>query len=415
MTSIEEPARLWLAGRIVTDGRTIDDGAVAIDGDRIVFAGTAEEFSRQPDFAEFEQVAVPQRALLVPGLVDLHCHGAAGVDFATAGTSKISGALDFLHASGTTTVLASVVSGDRSAMLAAAETLAGFAEEGAIAGIHAEGPFLSSARCGAQDPAHLGAPDPDFVDSLVESSRAQLRTMTYAPELDGAEALVEQLASHGVVPSIGHTDADAHTVAASLRLAAEELGSAGFDGYTERPTVTHLFNAMPPMHHRSPGPVAACLAAAAEGRAVLELIGDGRHVDPFTVATVFSLVGSEAIALVTDSMAATGLGDGNYVLGPASVPVVDGVALLHDGTLAGGTATLLDVVRATVAAGVPLADALRSATSIPAAVLGLADEVGSLHMGFRADVLVLDAAMNLEAVYLAGKRLESPEVSETRG
>ena len=405
MTSSEEPRRFWLAGRIVTDGNTIEAGAVAVEGDRIAFVGLADEFAGRDDFGAFERLPVPDRAMLVPGLVDLHCHGAAGVDFPTAGPEDIARAVGFLHASGTTTLLASLVTAERSDMVAAAGNLAYFAERGELAGIHSEGPFLSSARCGAQDPAFLGEPDPDFVDSLVEAARGQLRTMTYAPELAGADALVEQLASHGVVPSVGHTDADAATAGASLRLAAEELGSAGFDGYTEKPTVTHLFNGMPAMHHRSPGPVAACLEAAAGRRAIVELIGDGTHLDPHTVATVFALVGAEQIALVTDSMAAAGLGDGDYVLGPAKVHVVDGEARLPDGSLAGGTATMLDVVRSAVEAGVPLADALRSATSVPAAVLGLPDEVGSLHLGFRADVLVLDAGMNLSAVYRGGELL----------
>jgi len=406
MTTSEASGRLVIRGHLISDDRSIEDAAVAFDGDRIAFAGPAAEFAGQPDAGSYAAVDVPAGSLLLPGLVDLHCHGAAGGDFPSADPEAVRRAVDFLHRAGTTTLLASLVSAAPDSMLEAAGTLAGLAEDGLIEGIHAEGPFLAAARCGAQDPSFLTEPDPDFVDELVAVARGQLRTMTYAPELPDADALVEQLAQHGVIPSIGHTDADADTTAASLRLAREELASAGFDGFTERPTVTHLYNAMTPPHHRSPGSVTASLEAAATGGAVVELIADGHHLDPATVRAVFALVGAGAIALVTDSMAATGLPDGDYRLGPAEVVVRDGQARLGtDGPLAGGTATLLEVLRSTVEAGVPLADALVSATSVPATVLGLADEVGALHVGFRADLLVLSPDLRLRAVYRRGVEL----------
>ncbi|MGG5751736.1 N-acetylglucosamine-6-phosphate deacetylase [Zafaria sp. Z1313] len=397
----------WIPGHIIADGLDIPDGVLALEGDRIAFTGTAAEFAEWEEREDFERVDVPAGSLLLPGLIDLHCHGANGGDFPAGDEAAARRAVDFLHRSGTTTLLASLVTADRAAMLDAAGVLASLAEEGLLAGVHSEGPYVSTVRCGAQDPAHISEPEPDFVDELVEAARGQLRTMTYAPELDGADALVEQLASHGVVPSLGHTDADAATTAASLRLAAEELSSAGFDGYTEKPTVTHLFNGMPPLHHRSPGPVAACLEAAAAGGAVVELIADGVHLAPDTVRTVFSLLGARNIALVTDSMSAAGLPDGDYELGPQQVSVRGGEARLGaGGSLAGGTATMLDVLRSTVAAGVPLQDAVVSATSVPAAVLGLADEAGSLHQGFSADVLVLDPGLGLLGVYRQGRRLD---------
>ena len=185
------------------------------------------------------------------------------------------------------------------------------------------------------------------------------------------------------------------------------MESTGFDGYSGRPTVTHLFNGMPPLHHRSPGPVAACLRIAKAGNAVVELIADNAHLDPQTVLTVFDLVGSDNISLVTDSMAATGLPDGPYHLGPSAVTVRDGIATLdRTGSLAGGTAVLLDVVRRTVAAGVSLEDAVASATAVPANVLGLADELGSLRLGLRADALVVTADLRLLAVMREGSWLD---------
>lgn len=406
MTSTEEPTRLSLRGRAVTGGSILDDAVIAFEGDRIVFVGTAEEFAHWPDSSSHPDVQLPSGATILPGLVDVHCHGAAGGDFPSGDAEAAARSINFLHASGTTTLLASLVTATRADMLSAATVLADFAEREVIAGIHAEGPFLSTVRCGAQDPSLLSAPDPAFVDELVAAARGQLRTMTYAPELAGSDALVEQLVSHGVLPSLGHTNADAATVTASLDVAVEELSSAGFDGYTERATVTHLFNGMPPMHHRSAGPVAACLEAAAAGKAVVELIADGVHLDPAIVRAMFVLLGPEAIVLVTDSMAATGLPDGQYTLGPQDVVVSDGAARLAEGnSLAGGTATMLDVVRSAVEGGVPLEQAVLSATSVPAELVGLTDEVGALGIGFSADAVIVDRHFRLLKVYRDGVEL----------
>ena len=282
------------------------------------------------------------------------------------------------------------------------------ADEGLIAGIHAEGPFLAPARCGAQNPEWLRIPDLELLDRLLHAAGGTLRTMTYAPELPGAGRLLSMLTGNGVTPSLGHTDADARTAADSLTVAAESL-RAGGAGAGRRPTVTHLFNGMPPLHHRSPGPAAACLRLAASGTVAVELIGDGVHLDPETVRMVFALVGAGNIALVTDSMAATGLPDGDYELGRAAVVVRGGVAALKGtGALAGGTATLLDVVRRTIEAGVAPADAVKAATLVPAGILGLGTEIGSLRPGMRADVVAVDRDFRLAAVLRGGRPLSQP-------
>lgn len=406
MTSTDSPDRYALTGRLVSPGRDITQGVIAVEGNRIAFAGDLREFSFFDAAGTFELRHSPEGTIIIPGLIDLHCHGAAGGDFTSADPEAIAAAIEHLHRSGTTTLLASLATAPRADMLAAAAVLAGFAQRGDIAGIHSEGPFLATARCGAQDPAFLSDPDPDFVDELIDASAGQLRTMTYAPERAGADALLEQLVSQGVVPSLGHTDADADTTTASLALAREELASAGVDGFTERPTVTHLFNAMPPMHHRAPGPVAACLEMAAQGKIIVELIADGVHLDPAMVRTLFNTLGAESIALVTDSMAAAGLADGNYRLGPAEVTMANGQArLAASGVLAGGTSSMLEVLRSVVASGVELGDAIISATRVPASVLGLIDEAGRLHQGFAADLLILDADLELQQVVRNGAYL----------
>jgi N-acetylglucosamine-6-phosphate deacetylase len=397
------PDALLLTGTLLTDGTTVRDGAVAMMDGRIAYAGPRAglDSAALPPLRELQ---LPPGSLLLPGLVDLHCHGAAGGDFPGGDAAAARTAVEFLHRSGTTTLLASLVTAPREDLVRSARELKGLAEEGLIAGIHAEGPFLSHARCGAQDQRFLLDPDPGLLDELAGAAGGHLRTMTYAPELAGAADLVQALVAHGVVPSLGHTDADTRTTADSLTHAADLLAASGPGG--ARPTVTHLFNGMPPLHHRSPGPVAACLRLAAAGRVAVELVADGVHLDPETVRMVFALAGAENVVLVTDSMAATGLPDGEYELGPAGVVVRHGEARLQSsGALAGGTATLLDVVRRTIAAGVDAAEAVLSATAVPAAVLGLSGEVGSLRTGLRADVVVVDSGFRPALVVRGGQVL----------
>ncbi|TPV51089.1 N-acetylglucosamine-6-phosphate deacetylase [Pseudarthrobacter phenanthrenivorans] len=410
MTSRTPPAFL-LSGTIVTDGTVVEDAVIAVSGERIAYAGLRTGFDPR-SLPRLEEVELPPGTLLLPGLVDLHCHGAAGGDFPGGDLPSARSAVDFLHASGTTTLLASLVTAPREDLLRVAETLRPLSEEGLVAGIHAEGPFLSHARCGAQDPRFLLEPDLHLLRELVESSVGYLRAMTYAPELPGAAALVQAMVDLGVTPSLGHTNADASTTAASLTQAANLLASAL--GSDARPTVTHLFNGMPSLHHRDPGPVAACLRLAAAGTVAVELVADGVHLHPDTVRMVFALVGGDNVILVTDSMAATGLPDGDYDLGPAGVKVHNGEARLRsNGALAGGTATLLDVVRRTVEAGVDPASAVVSATAVPARILDLQQEVGSLRSGLRADILAVDRDFRPIEVFRRGLSLPRPTAAIT--
>lgn len=403
-------AKKLIHGALATDQGIIEGGLLAIDGDRIVYSGRADHFEESGfDTAALEAsnvVSVPAGSYILPGLIDIHNHGGNGGDFPSGEEASARKAVEFLHRAGTTTLLASMVTASPADLEAGIKLYADMTDEGLLAGIHLEGPFLSHARCGAQNPDFLLEPDLELMGSLIEAGRGRIVTMTYAPELPGSAEMVDLLTAHGITPSVGHTDADASTTATSLELAYEGLESTGFDGNAGRPTVTHMFNGMPPMHHRSPGPLAACLTAAKAGTAAVELVADNTHLAPETVKMVFDLVGSENVLLVTDSMAAAGLADGQYMLGPSPVTVTNGVATLDStGSIAGGTATLLDVLRRTVGAGVPLADALRSATEVPAAVLGLTDEVGALRRGLRADAIIVNAELELQHVLRAGEWL----------
>ncbi|WP_427005008.1 N-acetylglucosamine-6-phosphate deacetylase [Pseudarthrobacter sp. H2] len=406
------PAAYFLSGTLISDGHAQPDSVVAVADGRIAYAGPRTGF-RAADFPHAEEIGLPAGGSILPGLVDLHCHGAAGGDFPTGDSQACRAAVDFLHRSGTTTLLASLVTASSQDLLDSLAVLKPLADERLIAGIHSEGPFLSHARCGAQNPRWLRDPDPELLRELLRAAGGTLRTMTYAPELALASEIVAILAEHGAVPSLGHTDAGAALTARSLTEAAGLMAAAYRAGQGSgpgpRPTVTHLFNGMPPLHHRSPGPVAACLRLARAGTVAVELIGDGVHLDPETVRMVFDLVGADNVVLVTDSMAATGLPDGDYELGPSAVVVRDGVATLRsNGALAGGTATLLEVVRRTVQAGVSPADAVKAATAVPAQLLGLAAELGSLRVGMRADVVAVDRGFGLVTVLRAGRMLGRP-------
>ena len=415
-TAVEEVT--VLTGRALLDAGITDGTAVVLAGSRILYAGPAAGAAAAVagsgltlDGARMRQLPADQ--FMVPGLVDLHCHGGYGTDFPTADAAAARAALGRMHAAGTTTVMASLVTAAPEELLSGLKVFAGLAEAGDIAGIHLEGPFLSHARCGAQDPHWLLAPDQDFAAQLISAGRGHLRTMTYAPELAGAEALVDLLTAAGVVPSLGHTACTAQQAAASLAGARAGLRTAttadddgGGHPAPQVPTVTHLFNGMDPIHHRSPGAVTASLRAARAGAAVVELVADNTHLDPFLVAGMFELLGAGNIALVTDAMAAAGLADGVYRLGPAEVQVLEGVARLDNGAIAGGTAGMLDLVRNAVGAGVPVADALYSATAVPARVLGQGGRIGSLRAGADADLLLLDAGLSLAGVLRRGRWLD---------
>ncbi|WDF32311.1 amidohydrolase family protein [Arthrobacter agilis] len=383
-----------LSGRLVTEAG-IEEGVLAWEGLRITGTGSG---SRK------DAVKLPEGYLILPGLIDVHCHGAGGGDFTSGSAADIRTAAAHLHRSGSTTVLASTCAAPLADLEDAFSRLADAVEAGLLAGIHAEGPFLSKERSGAHDPAFLLLPTQPDVARLVAAGRGHLASMTYAPELPGSDVLVYELVMHGVIPSIGHTDGSTEQTTAALDLINEELASTGFAGFSGRPTATHLFNAMPAIHHRSPGPVPLLLQRARAGEIAVELIADGVHLHAETVRMAFTIAGSENICLVSDSTSAAGCASGTYRLGRSEVTVMDGTAVLTgSGALAGGAGSLLDVVRCATRAGVGLVDAVRSATAVPAGVLGLADEVGSLRSGLRADAVVVTAELEPAGVLRSGE------------
>ncbi len=407
MARVTVPQPMLLTGRLVTASTIVDDGVLVVDGDAIRYAGPASELpARWRDVPVVD--ARPGRQTLLPGLVDAHCHGGAGGEFGAAAASAAT-AVRHHHVNGTTTVLGSLVSATADVMVAGVRTCAALVADGDLAGIHLEGPFLSHERRGAQDPAALTDVDPWLVEAVLLAAESvgapgAVAQMTFAPERRGADRLPALLGGHGILPALGHTGCDAATAWSALRSALDSAPRGG------RPLVTHVFNGMPPLHHRDPGPVAACLAQAGRGEAVLEVIGDGVHLAAETVRMLFDLVGPQAICLVTDAMAASGMPDGGYTLGGRDVVVADRTVRLADGgSIAGGVATLLDVVRWCVAeAGIPLLDAVMAASVTPAQTLGLTGR-GSLAAGQQADVVLVDDDLQLRRVMRRGSWL-APDV-----
>jgi N-acetylglucosamine-6-phosphate deacetylase len=327
-------------------------------------------------------------AVLAPGFVDVHVHGAAGAEFLGADGGQRAAILRAHARGGTTALLATTVTASRERLhsaveaLAAAEPVVGGA---ALLGIHLEGPYLCERHRGAQDPEHLRAPDLDELDALLTAG--PVRLVTLAPELPGALAAIERLTGAGVVASVGHTDA---TYAQAM---------AAFDAGATH--ATHLFNGMRPFHHREPGVIGAALE---RDDVTCELICDGLHVDPAAIRLVHRLKGPGRSLLVTDAMSAAGLCDGDYRLGALPVRVRDGRAeLAGSATLAGSTLTMGAAVRNAVRlARLPLGDALQMASATPARVLGLQASKGALEPGLDADLVLLDDDLAVTATMVGG-------------
>lgn len=360
-------------GRVVTP-QAVVDGYVRIDGDRIT------EIGSDPGEAGDH--------LIVPGFVDIHCHGGGGHTFTTGDADAARAAAGFHLGHGTTTILASLVSSPYELMRAATAAFTPLVADGVLAGIHFEGPYLSEARCGAQNRDHLR--DPSIAELTELTGSGVVRMVTLAPERAGATAAIRLLAERGIVAAIGHTDASYEQT-----LAAVAAGAS---------VATHLFNGMRPVHHRDPGPIVALLSAPG---VVCELIADGTHLHDGALTFAARTAGAGRTALVTDAISATGMADGDYDLGDQRVVVSERVARLSTpdgslGAIAGSTLTMDAAYRRATGAGMSLVDAARMAATTPAAAIGLASRVGALAPGLRADLVELDAAGHVRRVMRAG-------------
>ncbi|HLT61856.1 MAG TPA: N-acetylglucosamine-6-phosphate deacetylase [Microlunatus sp.] len=371
--------------RVVTAEGVREDAVITIEDGMITgldpAAGTAGE---------------PVGGWVLPGYVDTHVHGGGGGDYPTTDPDEAFRAREFHARNGTTTSYASLVSAEPEKLIKQIETLVPLVEDGAFAGIHLEGPFLSAAKCGAHDPDLLIPPEPRLLDRLLDAGRGRIAMITLAPELEHGLAAVERLTRAGVRVAFGHSDADEAGTRAGI-----EAGAT---------VATHLFNAMRPIHHREPGPIPRLLTSES---IMVELICDGIHLHPEVIRMAIAAAGPDRVALVTDAMIAAGLADGPYRLGDLNVMVDQGAVRLVNpdgsaGSIAGSTLTMAEAVRFVVGLGVPIPDAARMAATTPARRHGLT-RVGEIAVGRAADLCVVDDHGRLQRVLRAGSWLETEQ------
>ncbi|PPH98288.1 N-acetylglucosamine-6-phosphate deacetylase [Rathayibacter sp. AY1B7] len=371
------------SARKVDAAGTVEDHWLRARDGAITATGTGTGWQAQ---AEGAQLHDARGLTAVPGFLDLHVHGGGGHAF-DGGAEAIRAGLALHRSRGTTRSLVSLVSAPLEQLEASLDAVSALAAaDPLVLGAHLEGPFLAPSRRGAHDPAALVHPSSGAVSRLLDAARGRLAQITLAPELPGALAAVERLAGAGTVVAVGHTEADA------------DQARAAFDRGAR--LVTHAFNAMRGIGHRSPGPIPVALG---DERVALELILDGRHVDVEVVRLAFAAAPGR-IALVTDAMAAAGAGDGVHRLGPLDVEVLGGVArLAGTAVLAGSTVTQEEALRRAVGPGrLGLQASVAALTAVPARVLGRGD-LGLLAPGYRADVVLLDASLRVQRVWAEGR------------
>ena len=375
--------------RLATAEALIADAWVRFDGERVVATGTGDTWRHlaPADTLIDGGVSAGAGAILSPGFLDIHGHGGAGVSY-DDGPEAIRRARALHRAHGTTRAVISLVTAPLADLERRTAMVADLTESDPdILGSHLEGPFLDPGHKGAHDPSLLRAPEVDAIRGLIAAGRGTVRQVTLAPELPGGLDAIRHVVGAGAAAAVGHTAADLATTQAAFDAGATIL--------------THAFNAMPGLHHRGPGPVAA---ATADPRVTLEVIADGVHLHPEIVRLAFAAAPGR-IALITDAMAAAGSDDGAYVLGGLPVDVVEGVARLRtDGAIAGSTLTQDAALRVSTGAGIDLVDALTALTCTPAHAIGRDRDLGSLRPDFFADAVLLSSELDVRAVWVAGSR-----------
>lgn len=328
--------------------------------------------------------------MMIPGLVDVHTHGAIGLEASDASLEAIEELSRFEGEHGVTTFLPTMSTQSTETLKDAAKAVAcakPLVKGAKIGGIHMEGPYFSMKYKGAQNPEHIRRPSAEEFFEINKASGEIVKLISIAPENEGSEEFVKAV-KDSVKVSAGHTDADYETMLNAIEWGVTQL--------------THSFNAMRGLHHRNPG----ALGAAIDGNVFCELISDGMHVHPAMVRLFYKAVGAERLVLISDSVRSAYLPDGEYNSCGMRVFVKNGKATLEDGTIAGSSSTLFDCFKSAVGFGIPLEDAVRAATYNPAKAVGIDGECGVIKQGRAADFLLVDNALNLKAVYVDGKRIK---------
>ena len=334
------------------------------------------------EYQDDEKVIDAEGLLVLPGLVDIHSHGAAGEDFSDGNPEGLKKILQYEKCCGITSYCPTSMTfpKERLRQIFASIKGAQTEEEAKVVGINMEGPFLDPAKKGAHVEEWIAAPDAAFVRELNQDVDGLVRLVTLAPNMDGAEEFIKEMHEE-VCISLGHTAADYDCASRAMKLGAHH--------------VTHLYNAMQPFGYRAPGLIGAAMD---DPECMVELICDGYHIHPSAIRAAFRMFGPERVILISDSMRATGMENGTYELGGQEVTVKDRKAVLKDGTLAGSATNLYGCMCKAIEFGIPLEQAIMAATANPARSIGIFDRVGSIRIGKQADLLLVSENLELKRV-----------------
>ena len=386
---------------IIKNGQVLDETFHFVKKDLYILNDeiVSEETYQKKAQKKEEEIIQAEVKYVFPGFVDIHVHGCHDRDFCDANPDSIADFMAFEASKGITAVCPTTMTVAAEKLLRVAEAASEYRKdvkdnpgahetEATFIGINMEGPFISPQKKGSQEESDILKPDAAFIHEMQKKSKNAVRLVDYAPEMEGAEEMVKALTDE-VILSIAHSNADYDTARAAIQSGVRHI--------------THLYNAMTPYTHRAPGIVGA---ASDDETCMVELIADGLHNHPSVVRNTFRIFGSKRIVLISDSMRATGMPDGEYEFGGHRVTVTGKRALLQDGTIAASVTNLYDCMKTCVKEmGIPLEEAVRCASYNPALSVGEETTIGSLVAGRKADILLADpATLNLETVILHGKR-----------
>ena len=411
MASVSENSLLLRGARIIAPDRLVQQGSVLIEADRI--AQVFDTSLSQPPATN--SVIDLDGLTLFPGFIDVHIHGAVGVDTMAASADDLRRVGEFLARNGVTAWLPTLVPSPQQQYVSAvraldelmrkqssdfapaalnADRMSALPATARVLGVHYEGPFVSSEQCGALHREHFrhytGTGDLESLPTIKNESAAHM--MTLAPEVEGGIELVKELRKGGWIVSIGHTRASVDVLDQALEAGARHM--------------THFMNAMPPLHHRAPGPAGWGLL---HDEVTCDMIADGVHIDPLMLNLILRDKTAERVSLISDAIAAAGLGDGDYEVWGEKISVSSGRTQNARGSIAGSVITMLDAVRMILSLGASEVEVARMASTNPARLLGIDHDCGSIEEGQRADLVAVDDELNVRLVMIGGQR-----VSEAR-
>jgi len=379
--------------RAVLPERLIEKGSLVLEGGRIarIFEVPNADSSTTAASLDLESLT------LFPGFIDVHIHGAVGVDTMAATNTDLARLSQFLAGQGVTAWLPTLVPAERQNYVSALHAIDELMDQqsrdlvplGArVLGVHYEGPFVNAAQCGALHREHFqtfsGAEAIDILPAL--SNKRAIKMMTVAPEVEGGIDLVRELTHRGWVISIGHTRARVDVLDEAFEAGARHM--------------THFMNAMAPLHHRAPGPIGWGLS---RNDVTCDLIADGVHLDPYMLRLLLRIKGPERLSLISDSIAAAGLGDGEYQIWGETIAVKKGRTQNAQGSIAGSVITILDAVRMILSLGATEVAVAQMASMNPARLLGIGGDCGSIEEGKRADLVALDSQGNVRLTMICGQ------------